>query len=84
MGGGGCSTPASPWSTPKIRQTIGAATSINLMVWHKEAASRLVTADGRWYERLGGGDWHGESWRHDRAGQPMENGVLRVTRTVEA
>jgi hypothetical protein len=30
------------------------------MVWHKEAASPLVTADGRWYERLAGGDWHEE------------------------
>jgi hypothetical protein len=92
----------------KIRQTIGAATSIDLMVWHKEAASPLVTADGRWYERLGGGDRHVEAWCHDRAGQPMllaflyfdqarqflgelsdpmpvgwENGVLKVTRTVE-
>jgi sucrose-6-phosphate hydrolase SacC (GH32 family) len=47
----------------RIRQTIGAATSIDLMAWHKEAASPLVTADGRWYERLGGGDWHEEAWR---------------------
>jgi beta-fructofuranosidase len=46
----------------RIRQTIGAATSIDLMAWHKEAASPLVTADGRWYERLGGGDWHEEAW----------------------
>jgi beta-fructofuranosidase len=47
----------------KIRQTIGAATSTDLEVWRKEAASPLVTADGRWYERLGGGDWHEEAWR---------------------
>ena len=47
----------------KIRQTIGAATSTDLEVWHKDPASPLVTADDRWYERLGGGDWHEEAWR---------------------
>jgi len=46
----------------KIRQTIGAATSTDLMVWHKDSTSPLVTADGRWYEQLGG-DWHEEAWR---------------------
>jgi beta-fructofuranosidase len=47
----------------KIRQTIGAATSSDLETWDKEPASPLVTADDRWYERLGGGDWHEEAWR---------------------
>jgi sucrose-6-phosphate hydrolase SacC (GH32 family) len=47
----------------KIRQTIGAATSTDLETWHKDPASPLVTADDRWYERLGGGDWHEEAWR---------------------
>jgi beta-fructofuranosidase len=47
----------------KVRQTIGAATSTDLEDWHKEPTSPLVTADGRWYERLGGGDWHEEAWR---------------------
>jgi sucrose-6-phosphate hydrolase SacC (GH32 family) len=47
----------------RIRQAIGAATSIDLEVWHKDPASPLVTADGRWYERLGGGAWHEEAWR---------------------
>jgi beta-fructofuranosidase len=47
----------------RIRQTIGAATSTDLLVWHKEPSSPLVTADERWYERLGGGDWHEEAWR---------------------
>jgi sucrose-6-phosphate hydrolase SacC (GH32 family) len=47
----------------KFLQTIGAATSADLEVWHKEAASPLVTADDRWYERLGGGEWHEEAWR---------------------
>src|SRR5919199_3110829 len=47
----------------KIRQTIGAATSTDLQTWDKDPASPLVTADDRWYERLGGGDWHEEAWR---------------------
>ena len=47
----------------KFLQRIGAATSSDLEVWHKEPASPLVTADDRWYERLGGGDWHEEAWR---------------------
>jgi sucrose-6-phosphate hydrolase SacC (GH32 family) len=47
----------------KIRQTIGAATSTDLEAWHKDPASPLVTADDRWYERLGGGAWHEEAWR---------------------
>jgi beta-fructofuranosidase len=32
-------------------------------VWHKEPSSPLVTADERWYERLGGEDWPEEAWR---------------------
>jgi sucrose-6-phosphate hydrolase SacC (GH32 family) len=47
----------------RIRQSIGAATSTDLETWHKEPASPLVTADDRWYERLGGGDWPEEAWR---------------------
>jgi beta-fructofuranosidase len=47
----------------RIRQTIGAATSTDLEVWHKQSTSPLISADDRWYERLGGGDWPEEAWR---------------------
>jgi beta-fructofuranosidase len=47
----------------QILQTIGAASSTDLEVWHKQARSPLVTADDRWYERLGGGTWYEEAWR---------------------
>jgi beta-fructofuranosidase len=47
----------------KIRQTIGAATSTDLEDWDKLPTSPLVTADGRWYERLGGDTWYEEAWR---------------------
>jgi beta-fructofuranosidase len=46
----------------QVRQTIGAATSTDLEVWHKEPGSPLVTADDRWYERLSG-EWYEEAWR---------------------
>src|SRR4029453_6131296 len=47
----------------KFVQTIGAATSSDLDVWEKQPASPLVTADGRWSERVSGGLWHEEAWR---------------------
>src|SRR5215213_9648767 len=47
----------------KLLQTIGAATSADLDRWDKDPASPLVTADDRWYEKLGGGAWHEEAWR---------------------
>jgi beta-fructofuranosidase len=47
----------------RFLQTIGAATSSDLEVWDKQPASPLVSADPRWYERLGGGRWHEEAWR---------------------
>jgi beta-fructofuranosidase len=47
----------------RFLQTIGAATSGDLAVWEKQPASPLVTADPRWYERLGAGLWHEEAWR---------------------
>jgi beta-fructofuranosidase len=47
----------------QIRQTIGAATSTDLEGWQKEPGSPLVTADERWYERLGDGTWYEEAWR---------------------
>jgi sucrose-6-phosphate hydrolase SacC (GH32 family) len=47
----------------KFLQTIGAATSTDLEGWDKDPVSPLVTADDRWYERLGSGDWHEEAWR---------------------
>jgi beta-fructofuranosidase len=47
----------------KALQTVGAATSPDLEVWHKEPDSPLVTADARWYERLGDDGWYEEAWR---------------------
>jgi beta-fructofuranosidase len=47
----------------QILQTIGVATSTDLEVWHKDPSSPLLTADARWYERLGDGAWYEEAWR---------------------
>jgi beta-fructofuranosidase len=44
-------------------QTIGAATSSDLMVWSKVSSEPLVSADARWYEKLDKTIWHDEAWR---------------------
>jgi beta-fructofuranosidase len=52
-----------------LLQTVGAATSADLEVWHKQSTSPLVTADERWYERVAerirpeGDTWYEEAWR---------------------
>lgn len=43
-------------------ETIGVATSWDLVHWTKDAGVR-VSADGRWYERLGDSSWPEEAWR---------------------
>ncbi|MGB4270907.1 MAG: hypothetical protein WBJ44_00765, partial [Propionicimonas sp.] len=43
-------------------QSIGAATSSDLMTWHK-LPGPLVRADARWYETLADGMWHDEAFR---------------------
>ncbi len=45
------------------RQTIGAATSSDLMEWTKLSSAPMVTADSRWYETLGTTEWPDEAWR---------------------
>ncbi len=44
-------------------QTIGAATSTDLMEWTKISSEPLVSADARWYEKLDKTIWHDEAWR---------------------
>ena len=44
-------------------QTIGAATSDDLMVWSKVSSHPLVRADKRWYDLLDKSIWHDEAWR---------------------
>ena len=44
-------------------QTVGAATSRDLMVWEKVSAQPLVSADPTWYEKLNQPEWHDEAWR---------------------
>lgn len=45
------------------RQTVGAATSKDLMVWQKVSDQALVKADFEWYEELNLDDWHDQAWR---------------------
>jgi len=44
-------------------QTVGAATSTDLMEWTKLSSEPLVSADARWYEKLDKTIWHDEAWR---------------------
>ena len=45
------------------RQTVGAATSKDLMVWDKVSNSAIASADFEYYEELNLDDWHDQAWR---------------------
>jgi beta-fructofuranosidase len=48
----------------QLHQQIGLAISDDLYTWHKHDRNPLVTADSRWYEKIGGAHpWHDEHWR---------------------
>lgn len=44
-------------------QSIGYATSTDLVVWDKNPAGAVLAADPRWYELLADGQWHDEAFR---------------------
>ena len=44
-------------------QSIGLATSNDLITWRKHPDNPIVRADARWYERLQDGTWFDEAWR---------------------
>ena len=44
-------------------QTIGYATSLDLMTWEKSATNPVLVADSRWYEKLDDDQWHDEAFR---------------------
>jgi beta-fructofuranosidase len=44
-------------------QTIGAATSSDLLTWKKISSQPLLIADSRWYEKLADETWVDEGWR---------------------
>jgi sucrose-6-phosphate hydrolase SacC (GH32 family) len=44
-------------------QTIGFATSTDLLHWDKNPANPVLAADSRWYEKLANGHWHDEAFR---------------------
>ena len=44
-------------------QSIGFATSSDLLTWHKHPGNPVLTADPRWYEKLDDGQWHDEAFR---------------------
>lgn len=44
-------------------QTVGLATSADLVTWHKHHANPVTSADPRWYEKYDGASWFDEAWR---------------------
>lgn len=44
-------------------QSIGAATSDDLLTWKKVESNPIVEADNRFYEKLADKQWHDEAWR---------------------
>lgn len=44
-------------------QTVGAATSTDLMTWTKLSSEAMVKADPTWYELFTPGFWHDQAWR---------------------
>jgi sucrose-6-phosphate hydrolase SacC (GH32 family) len=44
-------------------QTIGYATSRDLLTWEKNARNPVLVADSRWYEKLDDNEWHDEAFR---------------------
>jgi beta-fructofuranosidase len=46
-----------------VVQTIGLATSDDLVTWHKYDGNPVVSADSRWYEKYDGSTWIDEAWR---------------------
>lgn len=50
------------WPTSANVETIGVATSADLLTWTKRPQT-TVGSDARWYERLDDGEWREEAWR---------------------
>ncbi|MDR1635345.1 MAG: glycoside hydrolase family 68 protein [Bifidobacteriaceae bacterium] len=44
-------------------QSVGCATSTDLVTWHKSSANPILRPDRRWYETLEGSDWHDGAFR---------------------
>jgi len=44
-------------------QSIGLATSDDLITWHKYEGNPIASADPRWYEKYDGTTWIDEAWR---------------------
>ncbi len=44
-------------------QSIGVATSTDLVTWHKHPDNPVLVADPRWYERYGDATWLDDAWR---------------------
>lgn len=65
-------------------QSIGLATSSDLMTWTKHSTKPLVTADETWYELLDKTIWHDQAWRDPWVFKLDETGPWHMLITARA
>ncbi|MDN4614097.1 glycosyl hydrolase family 32 [Leifsonia sp. F6_8S_P_1B] len=64
-------------------QSIGVATSEDLLTWRKSPANPILRADARWYETIADGHWHDEAFR-DPFVYRQQDGTWRMLVTARA
>jgi beta-fructofuranosidase len=65
-------------------QTIGGATSPDLITWTKLGSKPLVEADARWYEKHGDSSWLDEAWRDPWVGKLPGDDLWHMLITARA
>ena len=65
-------------------QRVGLATSDDLMHWSKHPANPVLEADARWYEVMGHGRWHDQSWRDPWLFRSPDDGLFHVLVTARS
>lgn len=64
-------------------QSVGAATSDDLITWRKNPANPILEADPRWYELLSDGSWHDQAFR-DPFVYRQQDGTWRMLITARS
>lgn len=65
-------------------QSIGFATSDDLITWQKFSNKPIVSADSQWYEKLGQTNWPDEAWRDPWVYKSPEDNLWHMLITARA
>lgn len=65
-------------------QSIGLATSDDLITWQKFSNKPIVSADSQWYEKLGQTNWPDEAWRDPWVYKSPEDNLWHMLITARA